>query len=490
MSTFNGTDRNTCPNMNEPSGQERFAEFINFGHTVGEDNIDPSFGTTDFNRECFNICETGSIINSEGLPEISHYIDQNGICQLCPNPGETQAISDLGDMAEMCANLPQGQEVFDQMMGTDPTWFIRHQEYNLRREFRNIIDWTSNTSSTYWFNSEEPLNDQEILRIIGIRRPGTTQYSLPDGYNNISELREAINQGRGSVVECTADNTPLWITDQNPCPVDDNQIPHFGPEHIITEEVRDFIIEMYNERTTRDTNLVGSVVQSFSELLSGISGDSTFEACVNDKLNTDDNDSEIQSRIASYDTLSQFSNEDINYLKRKLRRIVVIRTDDVNECMNLLNLGQSVCTTGVADKTLQIGRLIFSIVGNDRINVLDMDNDERIKLNRMIDELGPLIPQAIKNIIHVSKEYETRICNVPSNTTLLLERVYIDLYDKPTNINFDISPYFDFNSLINIDDNVRFIKTLVVLIVFSYLFMHFANIITAFFSRGVSKSDS
>ena len=34
----------------------------------------------------------------------------------------------------------------------------------------------------------------------------------------------------------------------------------------------------------------------------------------------------------------------------------------------------------------------------------------------------------------VSKEYETRICNVPSNTTLLLERVYTDLYDKPTNI--------------------------------------------------------
>ena len=137
-----------------------------------------------------------------------------------------------------------------------------------------------------------------------------------------------------------------------------------------------------------------------------------------------------------------------------------------------------------SDKTLQIGRLIFSIVGNDRIDVLDMDNDERIKLNMMIDELGPLIPQAIKNIIHVSKEYETRICNVPSNTTLLLERVYTDLYDKPTNINFDISPYIDFNSLINIDDNVKFIKTIIVLIVFSYLFMHLANILTAFFSRG------
>ena len=69
-------------------------------------------------------------------------------------------------------------------------------------------------------------------------------------------------------------------------------------------------------------------------------------------------------------------------------------------------------------KTLQIGSLIFSIVGNNKIDVLNADNDDRMKLNKMIDELGHLIPQAIKNIIHVSKEYESRICNVPSNTTL------------------------------------------------------------------------
>ena len=91
--------------------------------------------------------------------------------------------------------------------------------------------------------------------------------------------------------------------------------------------------------------------------------------------------------------------------------------------------------------------------------------------------------------IRIEKEYESRICNVPSNTTLLLERVYIDLYDKPTEINLDFSPYIDFNSLINIDDNVKFIKTLIVLVVFSYLFMHFANIIVAFLSRSSSTTN-
>ena len=485
MATFNGTDRSTCPNSQEVD-DDSYSNFITYGTSDASGaDIDPSFGTADFNRICFNICETGSI-NSQGVIENSHYIDANGICRDCPEPGDTERIEEIGDMAEMCANLPQGQAMFPGM--TVPTWFIRHQEYNLREDFIGLdINWTDASADgpkSFWKNSSRGLNDDEILSQIGIRRPGTTEYSLPAGYDNMSDLRNAINEGRGSVVVCDDTSRPDWITDTNPCILGDDNLLHFGPNHIVIEELRDFIIYLQSQRDSQDSSTVGSVIQSFSELLSGISGDSSFEACVNDKLNTGEDDSEIQSRIASYDRLSQFSNEDINYLKRKLRRIVVIRTDDVSECMNLLNLGQSVCTTGVADKTLQIGRLIFSIVGNDRIDVLDMDNDERIKLNMMIDELGPLIPQAIKNIIHVSKEYETRICNVPSNTTLLLERVYTDLYDKPTNINFDISPYIDFNSLINIDDNVKFIKTIIVLIVFSYLFMHLANILTAFFSRG------
>ncbi len=173
-------------------------------------------------------------------------------------------------------------------------------------------------------------------------------------------------------------------------------------------------------------------------------------------------------------------------MKRKLRRIVTIKTDEVNECMNLLNLGESICTTGIADKTLQIGRLIFSIVGNDKVDVINMDNDEKMILNRLVDELGPLIPQAIKSIIRVSKEYESRICNTPSNTTLLLERLYIDLYDKETKVNLDISPYIDFNSLINIKNDWQFIKTMCVIIVFSFLFMQFSNVVVAFLSRGPS----
>ena len=44
---------------------------------------------------------------------------------------------------------------------------------------------------------------------------------------------------------------------------------------------------------------MGSVA-TFAELLKGIGADSTFEACVNDVLNTGHNDLEIQENISKY----------------------------------------------------------------------------------------------------------------------------------------------------------------------------------------------
>ena len=162
-----------------------------------------------------------------------------------------------------------------------------------------------------------------------------------------------------------------------------------------------------------------------------------------------------------------------------------MKTSDVTECMNLLNLGKSICATGVADKTLMIGSLIFKVIGNDRIDIMQADNDEKYKINKLIDELGPLIPRAIKNIIKISKEYEARVCNVPTNTTLLLERLYTDLYDKETKVTFDFTPNFDlnFNELASTTNFWFFIQKITVLIVMSVLLFMAANFVTAFISR-------
>ena len=317
------------------------------------------------------------------------------------------------------------------------------------------------------------------------------QYNDADGNCEISiaELQAVCS---GDMYQTCLDflatsNTPApaaWVT----C----NEDNKFGVDDIIYEEAYDYWLSE-NDRLDPKTDTDTSGVLAFSDLMSGLSIDSNFESCVNEVLNTGENDKEIQDRISNYTKITNFNNEDINYLQGKLRKIILVKETDVNECMNMLNIGESVCTSGVSDKMLQIGHLVISIIGANKINMRELDIDDRYKLNSMVDKLGPLLPQAIKNIIDISKQYETRVCNTPSNTTLLLERLYIDLYDKQTNVTLDLSSYVDFTSIIDtpntMDGNVRFIKTIVVIAVIGYVLVHLTDFVSKFLSRGSVKPE-
>jgi hypothetical protein len=514
--SFDGT-KESCPNYvtDESGGSgalDMSYEKFTSPSISSETLRDVLFGTSDFNETCFNICATKEEDGSEKGPT---YIE-NGECREClniaaedndsnnPIVGSKPYLIDDGKY-EMC-NVPgetDSGSVSDIVPGM--VWFNRQQDANLLGISRDRINWVlANDANNmegrrilnYWSEAQRGMTNQEILRLIGNRTAGTMEYTLPEKYMkteyietvrgsdgdlgvevfDFQKVRRDINEGRGSVVNCTSDVNTAWAECQN---------DKFGPNDIIPEEVEDFIVDMLDSEISATPDL--SSLTDFSSLLSGLQYDSTFEACVNDKLNTPGSDDLLaQGRISEYNSIKEFRSEDINYLKKKLRKIITMKTNEVNECMDLLNLGKSLCQTGVADKTLMIGSLIFKIIGNDKINIMESSNDEKYKMNQLIDEIGPLIPRAVKNIIHVSKEYETRVCNTPSNTTLLLERLYTDLYDKQTHVTLDISPYIDFDSLIETRGHWHFIKKITVLVVFAYLFMHATNLVVAFLSRGQS----
>jgi hypothetical protein len=516
--SFDGS-KESCPNYDSVTNEldMSYVTFIQ-GSTWSFDRQvmnDPSYGKADFNKTCFNICETK---NSDGSDKGPTYIDRNMMCREClsipddqndsndPSIGSKPYLINDGKY-EMC-NVPDdiesGSVTDTSNIETNRIWFSRQQDANLLGISQDRINWRlANDRDSmegqrilnYWSEAQRGLTNQEILRLIGNRTAGTMNYTLPEKYMkreyigrssdgnlgvevfDFQKVRRDINEGRGSVINCTTDLIASWAE----CPNG-----KFGPNDIIPEEVEDFIIEMLDSEALSSIGTDG--LSDFTSLLSGLQYDSTFEACVNDKLNTGSDDFEAQERISKYTSIKEFRSEDINYLKKKLRKIITMKTNQVNECMNLLNLGKSLCQTGVADKTLMIGSLIFKIIGNDKIDIMESSNDEKYKLNKLIDEIGPLIPQAVKNIIHVSKEYETRVCNTPSNTTLLLERLYTDLYDKQTSVSLDISPYFDFDSLINTKGHWHFIKKVTVLVVFAFLFMHATNLAVAFLSRGASAT--
>ncbi|MAD57163.1 MAG: hypothetical protein CMK44_01140 [Porticoccus sp.] len=487
---FDGS-KESCPNYNNGELNTDYQSWFN------NKSKDPSFNNIDFQKTCFQICGRGSYV-------------KNSECRPCPNnfynSGDSNTVNPdyrSSSFVEMCdyRNDQAKEEGI-------PVWFKRQKEGNLKHENVDRINWSSASSQVtdtnseaykiqqYWKSNDKGLTNEEILRLIGNRTVGTLEYTLPEEYMrrqpiggqitvdvfDFEKLRRDINDGRGSVVYCGDSNKPSWAE----CPNG-----KFGPNDIISEEVEDFITEILDENKENKEKNPGGVSGSATQLgnlLSGLQYDSAFEDCVNNKLNTIedmDEDYETQERIAGYTSIKDFQNKDIHYLKRKLRKIINMKSRDVTQCMNLLNLGKSVCATGVADKTLMIGSLIFKVIGNNRIDIMRSDNDERYKINKLIDELGPLIPKAVKNIIKISKEYESRVCNVPTNTTLLLERLYMELYDKETKVTFDFTPNFDlnFNELANTTNFWHFIQKITVLVVMSVLLFMAANFVTAFISR-------
>ena len=104
--------------------------------------------------------------------------------------------------------------------------------------------------------------------------------------------------------------------------------------------------------------------------------------------------------------------------------------------MDILNLSESICEQPVSTKMLQIGYLVFHIVELDKKNLQDIHegSPQYYKLTTIIDRLTPYIRQAIKKIIDISKHYEEQTCGRESTTTHVLERMYIDLFEKSKDV--------------------------------------------------------
>jgi hypothetical protein len=483
---FDGKTKESCPNYIDGKLNKDYLTWVE------SKNRDSAFSSSNFQKTCFQICGRGSYV-------------ENSECKPCPSdfysPKDSMTVNSDHRSASFAGMCDYKNDTL--IENNVPVWFQQQKDGNLKHERVDRINWTTKNSDekrliqNFWSPTNERVTDDYLKQLLGERIQGSLEYKLPDefltnGENDFNKLRRKINEVRGNLVECEPTmfggvgyDSKCYNKSTDTYPV--NTRGTYGPEQLVFEEVHDYWIHEYGGLERKQDDGGVAATQSLSSLLSNLSYDSAFEGCVNDVLNSGDggNDFEIQDRIQKYSSIKEFTSEDIHYLKRKLRKIVNLKTRDINECMNLLNLGKSICTTGVADKTLMIGSLIFQVVGNNKIDVMQANVDERQKLNRLIDELGPLIPRAVKNIIEISKEYEARVCNVPTNTTLLLERLYKDLYAKETKVTIDLTPNFDlnFNELASTPNFWFFIQKMTVLVVMSVLLFLAANFLMVFLSR-------
>ena len=230
----------------------------------------------DYNQKCYDICGPRNYIQTIGG---NQYCDE--ISTACPiiQPRAAdydEQLSDLGEYANMCSVTEIGGESNEndeeprlEWEGEQnvPEWFILQKGANLDGGLVGSlmgIDWSSSDVLQYWTQSERPLSDNEIRALTGGLRTnqfisetevgyvneadnGEFYYNYPEGYTDITTLRNDINESRGSTVRCDDSNRPIWMSEcvgDNPAtdtPPGLSSDSHFGPENIIYEEVLDFI---------------------------------------------------------------------------------------------------------------------------------------------------------------------------------------------------------------------------------------------------------
>ena len=173
--------------------------------------------------------------------------------------------------------------------------------------------------------------------------------------------------------------------------------------------------------------------------------------------------------IRSITSINDLTNDHITYIRLKLKKIAQTDESDAIACMNRLNIGESICNTGISDKILKSAYLVSAMMGMNNLDVstIERGTPEYMRLTRLINELGYLLPQAFKKIIDISLLYEEQYCGSVTTSTRVLEQLYTNLYTNNREVNIDIMPSFDLNTLID-SDPLYFFQKMVIIFVIAY----------------------
>ena len=309
--------------------------------------------------------------------------------------------------------------------------------------YRGSIDWDNLNALTtrLWLDAERSLSDNEIRALMGgtmtaqLTSPtldtgynaeadeGSFYYNFPQGYTDMETLRSDINDGRGSVVKCWDSNRPSWMTGCSGTSVQGQNEPdnatesHFGPNDIIAEEVRDFKNFLFNQRNEAlritSTESTEEDRNSLIAMLGEDSANPLFEECMNELFETDIipgnypddyTEMDVMRDIRNIQNINDLTDDHISYIRLKLKKIAQTDETDAMSCMDKLNIGESICNTGIADKILRSAYLVASMMGMNNLDVsqIERGTGEYRKLTRLINDLGYLLPQAFKKIIDIS----------------------------------------------------------------------------------------
>ena len=214
----------------------------------------------------------------------------------------------------------------------------------------------------------------------------------------------------------------------------DGNVKGTQSSYIIPAQFNEWRNEHLRESTKKD--LV--TLDKYAALLNQSSPE--FEGCINDMMKEyNQNDFKLQSNIKAKNSIMDLTDEDIDYIQRKLK-LFIVHSDKLGDCIDYLYVDTTICENGLGEQMLIILNGVVSVIGY-RFKSEDFRNPEnKKKIMYIIDQLGPLIPEMIDKLIEVAEKKEKSNCpHKISNQTQILRRMYDDMFKKQKNVvDFDL----------------------------------------------------
>jgi hypothetical protein len=403
-------------------------------------------------KESLNICGSGYYVG-----RVSERMDQDDPCFECnysdistifQNPYENNDIDTNNLSLDAYNRKKELYEYNKYMCSVKPEHWIPSQNtanpYIKRIE--SPIDWTTIATVTdgitqvtnvnlykKWFDDRELLSNSDLQSLLN-----RSEY---DG--SLDEFKQDISNERGSLVDCS--ETPNELIGISDVSVPDNfscSDSKFGPDNIIIDEYIDW-------RDTRFDNVVSDEPTNMIDLgASLLPLNGGFETCVNNLLNEYDDlrDTELINEIYQVQQsgdITRLETSHIQFIKRKLQMLLVdTQKQGLLDCIDEnIYISETICEQGLTDQMNTILQILFSVIGfNFDLNELsNTDIEKKDALLMVINELGDIIPLALKRIIDLSEELEINHCdNRISNKSIVLRDLYNRMFETNTTlVNFD-----------------------------------------------------
>lgn len=187
------------------------------------------------------------------------------------------------------------------------------------------------------------------------------------------------------------------------------------------------------------TTLYGDLKNMFTNI------NPQVEECINDIVGRDVGAERIIKSIKdAKGNFTEFGDEEIQYLRRKIVMFIHSPDERVKECIDMLYIQsstQNLCTEGLYTKTLKILTVLFSLLSVN-VDLSDVENNEA-KYNSVmnfIDSLGDLFPRAIEKIINIVKDLEKDLCRTTNKSDIIVN-LYDDLINKNRKYNIELGVF-------------------------------------------------